>query len=118
MFLGRLSLLLPAYNHDDLLIIVAGLVREDDTGTKLVPDPTDVGALATNQETVVFGLAANLESVVLLGLGGRNVCCSYLVTFTGGYHTTFFFVILMPWFSSSESCAHLLFGRCAYNSTA
>lgn len=68
MLLGCLCLLLVAYDHDQLVVVVAGLLGEDDPGPKLVPHAPDVGALPANQEAVELGLAAYLEGVVRLGL--------------------------------------------------
>jgi hypothetical protein len=70
----RVSFLFTSNNGDHFRIIIAGAVGKHDPSSKLIPDLTDISPAPSNQEAVVLGFAANLDSVVLLSLrqGGRE----------------------------------------------
>lgn len=73
MFLGSFCLLLPPYDHHHLLVIVTGLLREQNASTKLVTHTTNVGTVTADQEAMVLGLATDLKGVVFLGLVGGGI---------------------------------------------
>ena len=70
----RLSFLLASNDGHHFRIIVTRAVGKHHPRSKLIPDLADVSPAPSNQETMVLGLATNLNSVVLLSLeqGGRE----------------------------------------------
>lgn len=64
----RLSFLLASNDGDHFWIVIARAVGEHHPRSKLIPDLADVSSAPSNQETMVLGLATNLDSVVFLSL--------------------------------------------------
>ena len=74
VILCRLSFLLASNDGDHFWIVVTRAVGEHHPRSKLIPDLADVSSAPSDQETMVLGLATNLDSVVFLSLkqGGRE----------------------------------------------